>query len=65
MLAACQMADSHFKGSGKTLHQIGESYPCDYEPFKIGGQKFVQDGHISSIHDLVVETTNESLVCFG
>jgi hypothetical protein len=29
MLAACQMADSHFKGSGKTLHQIGESYPVN------------------------------------
>jgi hypothetical protein len=37
----------------------------DFEPFKIGGQKFVQDGHISPIRYFVVETTNESLVCCG
>src|SRR5207302_11232789 len=37
----------------------------DFEPFKIGGQKFIQDGYISSIRYFVVETTNESLVFFG
>src|SRR5947209_5501563 len=37
----------------------------DCEPFKIGSQKFIQDGHISPIGDFVVETTNKSLVRFG
>src|SRR5260370_10203479 len=38
---------------------------CNCEPFKIGGQQFVPDGHISSIRHFVAEPTNESLVCFG